>query len=884
MLARRVLLALCLSGAVVLVGGCADEHTDSLDGGTVGDYPMSTVEGDTTIYHFSNILGIEDHVRVECDGEADAVRALDGNIRLEIRGNYIPEIKAISHKENAFGVWVANGWQFEADHGVKIYAKSERQSAYGVDVTNYGEASFEGDNTSIEVYGRKDAYGIIAEHGGFVCLDGHNISVRATAEHDAYGIAANASKILFGGDNVNIEAASAGENGVAKGIVLMQGGKAVFEGSVAIQAMANGSAYGVDAVGNETAVGFNDIASVSASSSGASGQAYGVYAADGARVHFNGAADISAVKNGAPAVALWSENGDITFAGLTKVRGNVYAVDGGNILFADTVTIMGDILADNGGNIELKAAAHSIQGDLAATHGGKIKLSLIDGGVLRGSMGVLDGTIDLNLRGAIWDNTGKSKITSINAAKGVINQNTAEELYIGLYDGNAQVNYKNSNETIQGGKVIIDRAQEGSRITLHTDSWGNSATFVEGLTQLAKKLQYNATDATDATRSDGHLTAQASISEGLTTPSVTAAISLYPKNSAGNDIGVVYMPGEGRLVAQVATLLNDSPIAINDGEDAFAFRLDDIVIGAETTQTMRGIKGAAAADLLAWRAENGAVHLHLEELRNTPGTEGLWAKLYGGESIYDRETYFKNQYQSYQIGYDKRFAASENDVWLIGGAVGYTDGSSDFLIGSGENSLTNLFLYGSWLGGKGHFFDFSVQKSWLHSDYTVYSDTLGLRTDGDYSHWGVGISAVYGKKIIGNNGWYFEPQVGLSYGHVDDADYTTGNAMRMHQDDMDSLIGSVGINVGKAVGDNGSVYLHAAALREFDGKTNLAFSPEGENAKTVGQDFGGNWGEIGLGGKVALSDHHYVYADVTKTIGGDVKTPWRWNAGVRVSF
>ena len=32
------------------------------------------------------------------------------------------------------------------------------------------------------------------------------------------------------------------------------------------------------------------------------------------------------------------------------------------------------------------------------------------------------------------------------------------------------------------------------------------------------------------------------------------------------------------------------------------------------------------------------------------------------------------------------------------------------------------------------------------------------------------------------------------------------------------------------------------------------------------------------------TDNSYVYADVVKTFGDDIKTPWQWNVGARWSF
>ena len=49
-------------------------------------------------------------------------------------------------------------------------------------------------------------------------------------------------------------------------------------------------------------------------------------------------------------------------------------------------------------------------------------------------------------------------------------------------------------------------------------------------------------------------------------------------------------------------------------------------------------------------------------------------------------------------------------------------------------------------------------------------------------------------------------------------------------------------------------------------------------------DIGGGWWEVGLGANLNLSEVTHFYMDVEKTYGGDIATPWQWNAGFRYSF
>ena len=46
----------------------------------------------------------------------------------------------------------------------------------------------------------------------------------------------------------------------------------------------------------------------------------------------------------------------------------------------------------------------------------------------------------------------------------------------------------------------------------------------------------------------------------------------------------------------------------------------------------------------------------------------------------------------------------------------------------------------------------------------------------------------------------------------------------------------------------------------------------------------GNWFELGIGGNVKLAEKTYLYGDVAKTFGGDIKKKWQVNAGMRFTW
>ena len=211
----------------------------------------------------------------------------------------------------------------------------------------------------------------------------------------------------------------------------------------------------------------------------------------------------------------------------------------------------------------------------------------------------------------------------------------------------------------------------------------------------------------------------------------------------------------------------------------------------------------------------------------------------------------------------------------MGVALTRTEGNSTFATGTGENKHTGFALYGSYLGDNGSFVDLIAKYARLDNEFNA---TAGIG-NGDYKTNGYSLSAEYGKRFTKDNGFWIEPQVELTYGTVGSVDYLTSKGANVHQDGMDSLVGRLGFSLGKNI-KQGNVYVRASYLYDFDGDTKAIYTKE-DVARSFEQDLGGGWWEVGVGTNLNLSDATHLYFDVEKTFGGNVATPWQWNAGVR---
>ena len=284
----------------------------------------------------------------------------------------------------------------------------------------------------------------------------------------------------------------------------------------------------------------------------------------------------------------------------------------------------------------------------------------------------------------------------------------------------------------------------------------------------------------------------------------------------------------------------------------------------------KSIGEASVVGMAHIRAHMNDMNKRMGELRMANGESGVWTRMVRGEEEFAGA---KSQYNQYQLGYDEKLSVDKR--WTVGAAVTFAEGNGNFANGSTENDSTAFAIYGSKLNNDGTFVDLIARYARFESDITVAD------AKADYSTNGMSVSAEFGKRIQQGNGLWIEPQVELTYGTVDSAEYTIAGR-NVQVGDMDSLIGRVGFSLGKDIKE-GNVYARASYLYDFDGETETTFA-KGDVTRTIAEDLGGGWWEVGVGANINLSKATYIYADVEKTFGGEVDTNWKWNLGVRYSF
>ena len=588
--------------------------------------------------------------------------------------------------------------------------------------------------------------------------------------------------------------------------------------------------------------------------------------------------------DGSVSGAATADNGTIETENTNVVNG-ASALNGGKLKLRNG-TVSGGIKTDaaSASDVVMDRVGASLQGDVSGE--GKTNVTLSNGGnwkgnsagsgetkVKVGSGGTwtgasMNGDTDVDLEGK-WKQTNNSKVRKLISNNGVLDKTAPESgnTDIGQLSGSLSLIYahdKTNPTKVLGGGTFNAAADAGSTVDMITDNAGldtNSKKAAdknrvsEALNALAGKLQY-----TGYQNGERNLKGKLRIAEGLTS------------SSAGLKTEALSFKRDGQGYFDYTPAKPDKP---------------EIETGDYETSIMSSTRSALTSSILVWRNDMNDMYKRMGDLR-IGAESGLWARVYGGRISYDaNNAYMKNSYWAAQVGMDKRLASG----WHVGGAFGYNDGSATYRYGGkGDPKLYTLAAYATRVSEDGQYVDIVAKVGKLSNKFTAYNkyDAPALRNyvEGKYDTYGYGISAEYGKKIRMGKG-FVTPQAELTWSRLSsdsfDAAAPSGESMRINQSSVNSLIGRLGVVAG-VESDKGNFYAKASLFHEFDGDGHILFSEPGKTGKRSSFSLKDTWAEIALGGNYYLSPRSMIYADFTKSFGGDYKVDWRINAGIRFSF
>ena len=434
------------------------------------------------------------------------------------------------------------------------------------------------------------------------------------------------------------------------------------------------------------------------------------------------------------------------------------------------------------------------------------------------------------------------------ASKGIIQAVDARPITINNYAGHTAIDYeKGAPASAQGkGQVVINHAEKGSSVTMHSSAealkgYANINNPRGTLHQLANKLTY-----TNFNKGERNLGVNVQVDGGLISPTYS-------------------------------TNLGTESFAI----DGKASVTDQAVITTRESELVSSAKSALAASMMQMKADTNDLQRRLGDVRLNSDKHGVWGKYIGGKSKITDDAYVNQTYNMAQVGYD-----TLRGDWTVGGALLYGTSNNDYALGSGSGKTAGLAVYGAKQFKDGRYVDVIGKVNRLKNDFTVHN-TLGTTLSGDYRNTGASLSVEYGKRIKKDNGFYIDPNAELTFSRLSDESFeartNTGSTVHIDSDAVNSVIGRIGVGIGKE-SKNSNVFLKAALAHEFSGKMNATYSMAGEPTTGSEVNLKDTWLDLELGGSWSVRPNTYIYGTFTKNFGATVDNSYRIDAGIRHNF
>ncbi|MCF5074114.1 autotransporter outer membrane beta-barrel domain-containing protein, partial [Pseudomonas syringae] len=318
--------------------------------------------------------------------------------------------------------------------------------------------------------------------------------------------------------------------------------------------------------------------------------------------------------------------------------------------------------------------------------------------------------------------------------------------------------------------------------------------------------------------------------------------------AVGEPIKVVHTQSGGARFGLVGNTVDVGAFAYGLKQEGTDWYLDPARKGPSTSaQAVLALFNAAPTVLLA---ETNILRTRMGELRFSEGkSQGLWMRSYGNK--YDVAAnsnglgYTQNQ-TGFAIGADTALEAGDGQ-WLAGVMGGYS--KSDLSLTRGSSGMVNSYhvgAYATWLDAEsGVYVDLVGKVNRLNSQSQVNMSD-GQRAKGNFTQDAVSASAEVGRHIKLDDDFFVEPYAQLSTAFIAGSSYTMDNGLKAKGDSTKSVLGKVGVTVGKNIQlDGGPVlqpYLRTAAAHEFNDNNKVFI-----NNQAFNNDLSGSRYEVAAG-------------------------------------
>lgn len=548
------------------------------------------------------------------------------------------------------------------------------------------------------------------------------------------------------------------------------------------------------------------------------------------------------------------------------------------------------------GDVSFTSNKNIIEARIKATDGGKVNINFdgnFDGNQKSSLLGITqlrddyggpkgDGEINLGFsNGAIWNIFGNEKIYYDHELNPFTRLTLAEVSNLTLDRGIINFNYENKDRNIK--EVAYDLVVDNLK--------GNNGTFIIGAS--GEDINHESdpykkkTDFIEIKKAEGQQTHYIQIADNSIDNIKNHDFEEGKKAIwiADADKNVNF---EGKAFESLSniydyTVILDKNLVFDDrnntsenGNNWYITNVDRSKneVGNSVNRDLSFLYEAAIS-----RLEVDSIHERLGEVRNYDKPHGVWFRTTAGDI---KSEDFKNKYNLIQVGYDKQNNV-KNGRTFTGFAFNQRKNKLSFDSGDGNSENLGFTVYKSYVADNGLYVDALAKTTYIDTDYKISNDKETMKAD--YDTWAETLSLEIGKKYSSKeDNSFIIPHLQLNYSFIKGEDYTTNTDIKVKQNDINSLIGKVGIYAGLDL-EKSTHYIKIARLYEFKGDygMTLADKHDSYSEKTSGEE---SWTEMGIGGtfQVGKIGDIHMYYSLDRTFGSRYEKQWEGTVGVRITF
>ena len=273
------------------------------------------------------------------------------------------------------------------------------------------------------------------------------------------------------------------------------------------------------------------------------------------------------------------------------------------------------------------------------------------------------------------------------------------------------------------------------------------------------------------------------------------------------------------------------------------------------------------------------------EMRYSEGRkDGLWVRMRHDDI--GKKSAFRLDNTMVEVGFDSRYEKSSGE-FHTGVAFDYMNGDTDYHHISGEGDLDRYgaWMYLTWLGNEGNYSDFIFKFGHIENDFKIWASSTGEKIRGDYENDVFLVSYEQGKKFQNEEKWFIEPQAQLQYAYVTSDEYQTTQGTDVRLDGIHSLIGRVGVRVGKDITreDPLTFYARGDIMHEFLGEQEIK-AKDDTGTMHVRYDNDDTWYSAGVGMTYVQNKDTVMYFEAEKVFGASNTGSYIISGGVRFNF